>query len=151
MTVGPKAASTPGTAGLKRILFATDLSKQSVAALAFLPMLVAESPSAAVTIAHFTPPARGSLPQRYRVRRALESSVIKLVPETLRKRIADVVVEACAPAEGTVEFAKDHGAGLILLGVRAGGPFTRAATHGRPSITHQIIRAAPCPVITVRS
>jgi nucleotide-binding universal stress UspA family protein len=72
LTVGPKVRSAPGTAGLKRILFATDLSRHSRA-------------------------------------------------------------------------------DLILLGVRAGGPFTRAATHGRPSITHQIIRSAPYPVITVRS
>jgi nucleotide-binding universal stress UspA family protein len=150
MTVGPKVTSAPKAARLQRILFASDLSKQSAAAMDLLPMLLAGPSPAGITMAHFMPPGKGPAVERYRARAKVEQDLLELVPEKFRDNVADIVAEPSTPAEGTVEFTRDHGADMILLGVRAGGPFTRAATHGRPSITHQIIRSAPCPVITVR-
>ena len=59
-------------------------------------------------------------------------------------------VETSSPAEGILEFAKNQHADMIVLGVRFGGSFTRAATHGLRSVTHQIIQSAVCPVLTIR-
>jgi nucleotide-binding universal stress UspA family protein len=148
--VGPKATTRPST-GLKRLLFATDLSKPSRSALEVLGRTPAIARSAELAVAHFIPRENKSVVERYKLRKQLQARLIEFVPTLLRKQITEVIVEPCPPAQGAVEFAKAWQADLIVLGVRSGGPFTRAATHGRPSITHRIIQSAVCPVLTIRA
>ena len=151
LTVGPKVTSPSGTLGLKRLLFATDLSEQSRSAVEYLRRLLKIAPSAELAVAHFMPRDSNSVVARYKLRKQLQTKLIESIPDPLRKQVTEIIVESSSPAQGVIEFAKDWRTDLIVLGVRSGGPFTRAVTHGRPSITHRIVRSAVCPVLTIRS
>ena len=65
----------------------------------------------------------------------------------LAKRDVDVVVVAGAPAEEIVAFARRVGCGLLVLGTH-GRSRLRHAVFG--SVAEQVVRLAPCPVLTVR-
>jgi nucleotide-binding universal stress UspA family protein len=150
LTVGPGVTSQGTTAALKRILFATDLDKRATAGLTAVQTFIGENPSARLTIAHFVQREPKALVERHETRKKLCAEIIKLVPVALRNRITDIVIEPSSPAEGIIQFAKEQKVDLILLCVRSGGSYLRAATHGRPSITHRVIRSAACPVLTIR-
>lgn len=151
LTVGPKVTSRSGAPALKRLLFATDLSKQSGSAVEYLRCLLAIAPTAELAVAHFIPQDSNSVVERYKLRKRLQTKLIESIPTPVPKQVTEIIVESASPGQGVIDFAKDWRADLIVLGVRSGGPFTRAMTHGRPSITHQIIRSAICPVLTIRS
>ena len=65
----------------------------------------------------------------------------------LALRAKAVIVTSNVPADAIVEYAKDFGVNLIVVG-----------THGRGVVAHlllgsvaeRIVRIAPCPVLTVR-
>src|SRR5437773_8844714 len=58
-----------------------------------------------------------------------------------------VLLTASAPAFAIVDYAREHGIDLIVMG-----------THGRGALAHlvmgsvaeRVVRMAPCPVLTVR-
>ncbi len=150
MVVGPGAPHVPGAGGFKRLLFATDLSPHSRSALSCLESMLRESSSVRVTLAHFLEDDGLGLYDRHQRRRRLEAELRAMLPAALRRQIADVIVEAAAPQTGIVEVAEKWPADLLVLGVRSGGAFTRAATHA-PSLAHTVISRSPCPVLTVRS
>jgi len=54
-----------------------------------------------------------------------------------------------SPAQKILETAEREGADLIVLGVRETRGFVRA-TH-LPTVAHQVIATANCPVLTVRA
>jgi nucleotide-binding universal stress UspA family protein len=59
-----------------------------------------------------------------------------------------VVMTSSSPAYAIVDYARDHGIDLIVMG-----------THGRGALAHlvmgsvaeRVVRLAPCPVLTVRN
>ena len=58
-----------------------------------------------------------------------------------------VVVRSLAPAESIVQYAKEHGIDLIVMGTRG----SRALAHLlMGSVAERVVRTAPCPVLTVR-
>jgi nucleotide-binding universal stress UspA family protein len=67
--------------------------------------------------------------------------------DLLALRAKAVIVTSNVPADAIVEYAKDFGVNLIVVG-----------THGRGVVAHlllgsvaeRIVRIAPCPVLTVR-
>ena len=105
---------------------------------------------ARVSLAHFLNYSGGTPYNRYRLRRDLELELTAMIPLALHKQIADVIVDFGTPVDGIIDFATGLAADLLVLGVRHGGSFTRAATHDLYSVAHQIISRAPCPVLTVR-
>ena len=74
--------------------------------------------------------------------RALLADAPALPPKTI-----DAVVRSVSPANAIVSYATDHDIDFIVMG-----------THGRGAVAHfllgsvteSVIRAAPCPVLTVR-
>ena len=64
-----------------------------------------------------------------------------------RLKAVDVVVTAVSPSAAIIDYAKEHGIDLIVMG-----------THGRGAVAHfllgsvteSVVRSAPCPVLTVR-
>ena len=150
MTIGPEASQTVNTIDFENILFATDFSTHSKTALPYLMFFLSENPSARVTLAHFIHPDIQAPSERQRMRRRFEAELREMLPEAFRDQIADTIVEFCPTADGIVEFANCSPTDLIILGVRYGGAFARAITHGPSSITHEVIAKAPCPVLTVR-
>lgn len=150
LTVGPHALP-PGKDGLfNRLLFATDLSPHSRAAIPYLECLLTRNPSARLTLLHVLPHVQHALEQQMRVP-AIEVEVTALIAPDLRHQIAAVVVEPGEPELAITRTAATIEADLLVLGVRYGGSFLRAATHGFSSITNTVINKAPCPVLTIRS
>jgi nucleotide-binding universal stress UspA family protein len=52
-------------------------------------------------------------------------------------------------AEAILKFASDRGVALIVMGVRRSDP-VMAAHLPKPDIAYEVVRTAPCPVLTVR-
>ncbi|MFY9733058.1 MAG: universal stress protein [Candidatus Acidiferrales bacterium] len=149
ITVGLRARP-PRSFGIRRVLFATNLARQATSVLTRLQFLFRGNLGAELALAHFLPQESKSLVERHEIRKRLHAKLIEIVPLHLRGRVSDVVVEPSSPVNGILEFSKHRSVDLIVLAVRDAGPFTRAATHRPLSITHQVIRAATCPVLTIR-
>ena len=52
-------------------------------------------------------------------------------------------------AEAILKFASDRGVDLIVMGVRRLDP-VMAAHLPKPDTAYEVVRTAPCPVLTVR-
>ena len=150
MVAGPKARFHSNAAMFGRLLFATDLSQLSMTALPHIQWLLEQNPSAKLTMAHFVDPEADNVYERHQVRRRLEHQLAEMIDPQFRGQIEDVVVEASVPPEGMIKLAEGLDADLLVLGVRSGGAFTRAATHGLRSIAPRVIAEISCPVLTVR-
>jgi nucleotide-binding universal stress UspA family protein len=138
----------PALLGLNK--FATNLGRHATSVLNRLQFLFRGNLGAELALAHFLPKESKSLVERHEIRKRFHAKLIEIVPLELRDRIGDVVVESSSPVKGILEFSKERSVDLIVLAVRDAGPFTRAATHRPLSITHQIVRSATCPVLTIR-
>jgi nucleotide-binding universal stress UspA family protein len=153
LTVGPNVSrNTERRLGMKEIIFATDFSPESLAALPFAVSLAQEHLSN-LTLLNV----------------AGKSAVGELVHEgqyaesTLRRLRALVPAEAelwCAPkcrveqgeqAAKIMEVAVAIGADLIVLGVRSPQGGVGAATHLLRSVAHEVVVNAQCPVLTLRA
>ena len=151
LIAGPEVRE-PGTDGLfKRILYATDRSAVSRAALPHLEFLLASNPKSTVTLAHFMAAKDAAMFQGHQERRQIEKELRSLLASSFQHQITDVIVEPASPGPAIAEAAAQLPADLLVLGVRYGGAFVRAATHGFGSLASQVIRQATCPVLTVRS
>jgi len=143
---------------LKNILVATDFSAPSDAAIVYGREL-AQSFGARLTIFH----AAGNIAARgygadgfvftdLGVQHDYEAAAHRQIDETCGehqgglKRIS-VVVTSNQPASAIVDYARQAGSDLIVMG-----------THGRGAVAHllmgsvaeRVVRTAPCPVLTVR-
>ena len=145
MIVGPHASVPQKDGRFHQLLFATDLSPHSRAAMAYGERLLRDNPRASITLAHFV-----SHDGRQHPVAQIQSELLHMLPADLSDRVAAAIVKEGPPAQSMVEMASAIHADLLILGVRYGGSFLRAATHGLFSITHQVIGKSPCPVLTVR-
>jgi nucleotide-binding universal stress UspA family protein len=151
MVVGP-AVRTRGESGVfNHLFFPTDLGHSSKAAVTYLELLLRGNRQAKVSLAHFFEQDPGTPYERHKARERAQLELRNMIAPDLRSQIADLVVEFCTPAQGMLEIANGVSADLLLLGVRQGGSFLRASTHGLLSIAHHIVSGAPCPVLTVRT
>ena len=150
MLAGP-SLQPKGDGGFQRLLFASDLSPVSRAALPRIESILMEEPQSVIALAHFTGKSGADAYEKHAQRERLEAELRDLLPPALQGRISDVFVEEAAPEEGINDVASRWSADLLILGVRMGGAFLRAATHGRRSITHQVLSRVACPVLTVRA
>lgn len=144
---------------LNKILVATDFSEPSDAALAYGREL-ARSFAAQLVVLHvventltgavaangfvFTDPELQSAVEAAGQRRV--EDLITVEDRVVLRAHADIVTSN-APADAIVQYAKDSGIDLMVLG-----------THGRGVVAHfllgsvaeRVVRTAPCPVLTVR-
>jgi nucleotide-binding universal stress UspA family protein len=150
MTIGPSILSQPeGAARFARVLFATDLTPSSMAAIPYLGSL-AENCGSTISVLHLADPAIQSPSERQRIRERIEKELRGLLPDEVKARVDHVIVEFGPVAATVVEFALANRADVIVLGVKSGGSLTRGATHLPWAIAHRIIADAPCPVLTIR-
>lgn len=149
LVVGPNAGSAGPGETFNHLFFPSDLSSFSKAAVPYVEFLLAENPAARVSLAHFLEHDPGTAYDRYKLRHDAEHELTSMFSPALRGQIENVAVEFCSPADGMIAMARGLAADVLILGVRQGGSFTRAATHGLCSMTHQIVSQAPCPILTV--
>jgi nucleotide-binding universal stress UspA family protein len=150
LIVGPNAASAEQAETFNHLFFPSDLSSFSKAAVPYVEFLLTENSGARVSLAHFLEHDPGTAYDRHKLRHDAERELTSMFSPVLRRQIQDVAVEFCSPADGMIGMARGLATDLLILGVRQGGSFTRAATHGLCSMTHQIVSLAPCPILTVR-
>ena len=142
---------------LKRILVATDFSEPSMKALAYGRDL-ARAYDAMLHILHVTGDALAQGAElgfvvadlQGSVDRAARAELDKLVSaaEAQALRIVRTIKSSRNPAAAIVDFARDEGMDLIVVG-----------THGRGAVAHlfmgsvaeRVVRTAPCPVLAVRA
>jgi nucleotide-binding universal stress UspA family protein len=142
LTVAALAPDRPSPTFLKRILCATDFSPASEAAVAFATSL-AEEAGASLLLVHVLedgrpPDFEGAV--RAQLRRALS-------PEDRGRCRPEDIVSCGKAAPEIVRLAAAREAGLIVMGVH-GRSLLDLMAFG--SVTHQVIREAHCPVLTVR-
>lgn len=149
MVVGPKARMHGGM--LNHLLFATDMGRVSRAAVPYLEFLLSANTAAKVILAHFLEKEESNVYTQHQLRRMRENELAEMLGPEFRPQIADVAVEACSATDGMLKMAEGLDADLLVLGVRSGGSFTRAATHAPLSIAPRVISEARCPVLTIRA
>lgn len=143
---------------IKKLLFATDFSEASDAALQYA-ILMAKAFGASLHVLHVledlaahawtTEVYVAALPGVHEEmeRQARERLDQLLTPEQQRECSAVLVLRSGSPFVEVVRYARDEEMDLIVLG-----------THGRGAIAHmllgsvaeRVVRKAHCPVVTVR-
>jgi nucleotide-binding universal stress UspA family protein len=156
LTIGPGVRSSAHNAGrFRRVLFATDLTPESLAAAPHAISLAQENRARLALLLVMRKP--DSIHEGDR--RLFEMSVAEamhrlyeIVPQDATLEFPpEVGVEYGDPAERIVESAKKCNADVIVMGVRGAAGHLGAATHLERAIAHKIVAHAPCPVLTVRS
>jgi nucleotide-binding universal stress UspA family protein len=153
LTVGPHVShDTQRRLGMKEILFATDFSAESLAALP-LAVSLAQEHQSNLTLLNVT--GKSEKGELVHAREYTESTLRRLqnlVPGDARLWCEPKCrVEQGAEAAKIMEVAIALGADLIVLGVHAPQGIPGAATHVGRSVAHEIVANAPCPVLTVRA
>jgi nucleotide-binding universal stress UspA family protein len=142
LTVGPKARGRAPAIPLRRILFATDLTPVSLAALPWTMRLAAEH-GAVLTLLHVGDARELAL---------AEPRLEDLADQGRAQNVKiDVRLASGAAAEEILEAASEIDPDLIVLGVRGGGAYRRAATHAPGPVAYNVLAQAECPVLTIRS
>jgi nucleotide-binding universal stress UspA family protein len=143
LTVGPWSRGAASQLALKNVLFATDLSPQSAAALPYV-LAAAKEWRAAIDVLHVCSPDRSdSELQMEAYRRRLET----LTANEPRLSIRYHVVPG-EPSPAVLDFAGQNNEDLIVLGLD-----DHRSLYGGPPLSHayEIVRQARCPVLSVRS
>ena len=167
MTIGPRAdiAALSHGPGFHTILFASDFGSGSVKAVP-LTLALARAHEAHLILLHMTPPmpaSSGSLTAYAPATAAADE--VRYWEETSRNR-ALKQLRGCLPADPGLKYEPEYIVGtnfladrvlmavdrlkvdLIVMGANhAASP--RTAAHVPWSAVHEVLRNAPCPVLTV--
>ena len=151
LVVGPYVRMEPEkTASMKRILFATDFSEASLAALPYA-LSLAEENQAELDILRVVPPQKSQeLVHPSELMDATVRQMKQLVPmEAEAWCKPNYLAEVGEPAQKILQVAELSKADLIVLGVKR---VYRAlgVTHIPWTTAHKIVAEARCPVLTVR-
>lgn len=148
LTIGPGARKlTSPTAKFATILVATDLSPASQIIIRYGEALALKNDGQLV-LCHVIPDNEGSEApsptylddQILAAKKRLSELAPRSVPNV------DTSLKVGQPAELIIETASERGADLIIVGARRG---PRLASHAPWAIAHEVVCAAPCPVMTV--
>lgn len=153
LTVGPHVSrNTERRLAMKEILFATDFTPESLAALPFAVSLAQEHQSNLTLLNVTGKPVVGELVHAGHYAESTLRRLRELVPTEAEMWCEPRCrVEEGPEAEKIMEVATALGADLIVLGVRAPEAGVGLATHLLNSIAHYVVTHAECPVLTVRS
>jgi len=152
LTVGPHVSpDTERRLEMKEILFATDFSPESLAALPFAVSLAQEH-QARLTMLHVVGETKvGELVHAEQYADSIRRQLRGLMPPEAELWCEPKYMVQHGPeAEKIMEVATAVGADLIVLGVRGAEGGMAAATHLSRTIAHHVVTQARCPVLTVR-
>jgi nucleotide-binding universal stress UspA family protein len=144
LTIGPNVSGEPGSiADIHTILYPTDFSSESLAALPYAVSLAQENQSR-LYLFHVTPtpvPDSDSLMLRLRA----------LVPPEARLWCEPkVFVDSGDPAEKVLDLSEELAVDLVVLGTKHVSRFAGTRTHLGMATAYKIARQAICPVLSVR-
>jgi nucleotide-binding universal stress UspA family protein len=147
LTVGPNV-EVPRlfTLNLENILFATDLGEQAQPVLGYALSLAREK-CARLMLLHVLPEESRDYTDRLGVLSFVLNEAERLLPSQANKWCKpEFAVDAGPTAERIVSHAQDEQADLIVMGR---GHTESFSLKGSPGVTHKVIGAAPCPVLSV--
>ncbi|MGD0425852.1 MAG: universal stress protein [Candidatus Acidiferrales bacterium] len=155
LTVGPNVRSGAHEGGrFHRVLFATDLTPESLARAPYAVSLAQENQALLLLLLVMPKPAYPSADDKKRLEMCTSEAMqclSDIVPDDANLEFSwEAVVEYGEPAERIVEVAKQRGVDLIVLGVRK-ATHMDAAVHLGSAIAHKVVAHAPCPVLTARA
>ena len=155
LTIGPGVRSSVHTGGrFRRVLFATDFTPESLAGAPYAVTFAEENQARLLLLLVMRTPGSASTGDKRLFDMTVAEAMHRLyeiVPKDARLDLPpEVAVEYGEPADRIVEFAKQRGADLIVMGVRSAAGRIGAATHLERAIAHKVVAHAPCPVLTVR-
>jgi nucleotide-binding universal stress UspA family protein len=143
LTVGPWSHSVPNQRFPKKVLFATDLSKASIAAVPYV-VSVARMWRTGIDVLHVCSSELSNCDYRM-----LEYS-LRLDALTRDEPQVSVCYHILSghPSQTVLNFARENREDLIVLGLA-----NHRSLYGGPSVSHayEIVRQARCPVLSVRS
>jgi len=142
LVVGPKVPKKATLPMFRDILFATDLSPESLRALPFVQGF-AEENNADLIVLHVSEEKVRSKKERTLASESLGKWMRELIPP---KPGLEYEVLFGAPAESILKAATDRQCDLIMLGAHHASNF---ASHLPGAVAHRIVAEAPCPVLTV--
>jgi len=147
LTIGPRVdAPRIFSLTLDNILFAAELAAQSKHTIEYALALAAER-HAQLTLLHVLPEESRNYPDRTRVLRFAMDEMQRLLPADASSCCkTGLAVDAGDPAERIVQHARDEKADLIVMGLAGNSDFSSKGSSG---VTHRVIGAAPCPVLSV--
>jgi len=154
LSVGPKVSCQPDREiQFQRIVFATDFSEESLAALPYAVSL-AEEDQAQLALLHVIEQPAAGIVDLEEVKAYVKRSLKELVPPEAEpwcrpECLLEFGRQFASPADRILEIAGDQAADLIVLGVRPVRGRLGLATH-LASTTANIMTKASCPVLTVR-
>jgi nucleotide-binding universal stress UspA family protein len=153
LTVGPHAShNAERRMEMKQIVFATDFSPESLAALPFAVSLAQEHQSNLTLLNIAGKPEVGDLVHAEQYAESTMRRLRSLVPAGAELWCEpNCRVEHGKEADKIIEVAVALGADLIVLGLHKPQGGLGATTHILRSIAHQVVVEAPCPVLTVRA
>jgi len=147
LTIGPQVPLPRDEAAtFKRIVFATDFSAGSLAALPYA-LSLAEENQAHLTLLHVRPmvPVQHQPWAQDHAKQKLEA----LVPPGASDWCEPTTLVSFEfPAEGILHTASAENADLIVMGVHR-PKYLSAAAHAMHDIAFEVITKAPCPVLTL--
>lgn len=146
LTIGPQVAGEPESiADLHEILYATDFSDESLAALPYAVSL-AQHDRARLYLLHISSELLSLETEKVVVERLLE-----MVPDTAELACKPkALVEFGPPAEKILEVAEELGTDLIVLGVKRTPIRFELSPHLPQPTAYKVVSHATCPVLTVR-
>jgi nucleotide-binding universal stress UspA family protein len=146
LTVGPRASGPGPQLQLKRVLFATDLSRESLAAIPWVLTAVAEWHTA-LDLLHVCKsgnPAHRDVMDQLTARLAVNLADSSEGKGTTPPH-GEVLSGKASPT--ILDFATRHHEDLIVLGLKPQRTLYSASTW---SHAYEIVRQAPCPVLSIR-
>jgi len=152
LTVGPHVAGDiERRLEMKEILYATDFSPESLAALPYAISLAQEH-QARLTLLHVVGESKvGDLVHAEQYADSIVRHLRSLIPPEAEPWCEPKYMMQHGPeADKIMEAADAIGADLIVLGVRGAEGAMAAATHLSRPIAHRVVTRARCPVLTVR-
>ena len=151
LTVGPQVPRrADAVAEFNRILFATDFTDESVAALPYA-ISMAQEHQAHLSLLHVLREPEAGTVNLDSDTAFLMRQMKKLVPPSPDFSFQpEYFVEFGSAPEQILAFASRQEADLILLGIRPAVDGLGTSTHFSHTMAQQIVTHATCPVITVR-
>jgi nucleotide-binding universal stress UspA family protein len=146
LTVGPNISGEPGSiADIHTILYPTDFSPESMAALPYAVSLAQEN-QARLYLLHVLP---NHVPNS--VEASLRARVRALVPPEAKMWCEPkAFIESGDPAQVILQLAEELAVDLIVLGTKHVSRFAGTKTHLGMATAYKIVRQAICPVLSVR-
>jgi nucleotide-binding universal stress UspA family protein len=152
LTVGPHSQEiSGGEKELTEVLYATDFSPQSQMAASYA-ISIALGLRAHLSLLHVAPePKAAELLNRGEIISASARLLKSLIPRDAEFWCEPrCSVEMGVAADRILEVAERIHASLIVLGVRKSIGIPSVATRLGAGVTHKVVSAGPCPVLTVR-